>query len=285
MSSTSTTSAVTVALPRAVRPSHRPGFTDLLRSEWTKFRSLRSTWWSLAVTVVVSLGISITATSTITASYRTLSAATKAEYHNDTIGLFLQPGQEFGQLFVIVLGVLLIGSEYSTGMIRSTVLAAPRRFSALAAKAVILCAVVFVLSEVLAWISFLVGSSIAHKYVVVTLSTPGTLRAILGFGAAMVLAGLFALAVGTLVRHTAAAMAIVLAMFLVLPSMLGLIPGSAGQYMEAAMPPQAAQVIMDRTLQPGEPFTQWQGFGIAVGWSAVLLVLAFAAFKKRDIKA
>lgn len=285
MSSTSTTSNISVARPRAVRPSHQPGFTDLLRSEWTKFRSLRSTWWSLAVTVVVSLGMSILATSVITASYHTLDPATKAQFHDDTIGLFLEPGQQFGQLFVVVLGVMLVASEFSTGMIRSTVLAAPRRYSALAAKAVVLSAVVFVLSEAIAWASFLIGSSIAHKYQVVTLSTPGTLRAILAFGFMMVLAGLFALAVGALVRHTAAAMAVGLAFFLVVPLLISLIPGSAGEHLSNALPSQAAQIVMDRTVQPDVPYTQLDALGIVVAWSAVLLVIAFITFKKRDIKA
>jgi ABC-type transport system involved in multi-copper enzyme maturation permease subunit len=285
MSSTSATSTVAVARPNTVRPSHRPGFTDLLRSEWTKFRSLRSTWWSLAVTVVVSLGISILATSLVTASYHTLDASTLAQFHDDTIGLFLQPGQQFGQLFVVVLGVMLIASEFSTGMIRSTVLAAPRRLSALAAKAVVLSAVVFVLSEAIAWISFFVGSSIAHKYQVVTLSTPGMLRAILGFGVVMVLAGLVALAIGTLVRHTAAAMAIGLGAFLVAPVLVSLIPGSAGEHIDNALPSQAAQIVMDRTVQPGVPYTQLEALGIVVAWAAVMLTLAFVSFKKRDIKA
>jgi ABC-2 type transport system permease protein len=285
MSTTSATPTVSVAHSRAVQPSHRPGFTDLLRSEWTKFRSLRSTWWSLAVVTVVSLGVSILATSLITASYNTLDPATKAQFHDDTVGLFLEPGQQFGQLFVVVLGVLLIASEFSTGMIRSTVLAAPRRYSALAAKAVVLSAVVFVLSEVIAWISFLAGAAIAHKHQVVTVSTPGTLRAILGFGVVMVLAGLFALAVGTLVRHTAAAMAVGLAMFLVVPVLLGFIPGSAGEHITNAMPSQAAQLVMDRTIQPGVPYTQLEALGIAVAWTAVLLVPAFVSFKKRDIRA
>lgn len=285
MSTTSATTTITVAHLRPVRPSHQPGFPDLLRSEWTKFRSLRSTWWSLGVTVFVSLGMSILATSLLTAQLDSASAATKAEYHNDTIGLFLEPGQQFGQLFVVVLGVMLVASEFSTGMIRSTVLAAPRRFSALAAKAVVLSAVVFALSEAIAWISFFIGSRIAHKHQVVTVTTPGTLRAILGFGVVMVLAGLIALAVGTLVRHTAAAISVGLGMFLVVPLLVSLVPGSAGEHLDNAMPSQAAQLVMDRTIQPGVPYTQLEALGIVVAWTAVLLTAAFVSFKKRDIKA
>src|SRR6266849_5654327 len=114
-------SAVTVVHANTVRPTHQPGFTDLLHSEWTKFKTLRSSWWSLAVMTVVSVGVSITATSVFTGTYNTLDAQTKARFQDDTIGLFLQPGSQFGQLAIAVLGVLVIASEYSTGMIRSTV--------------------------------------------------------------------------------------------------------------------------------------------------------------------
>src|SRR5882757_7723148 len=109
--------AMTIAPVNSARPTHQPGFTDLLRSEWTKFRTLRSTWWSLAAMLIVSLGMSIAATATFTATFDTLDPGTKAQFRDDTIGLFLQPGSQFGQLAITVLGVLLIASEYSTGMI------------------------------------------------------------------------------------------------------------------------------------------------------------------------
>jgi ABC-2 type transport system permease protein len=265
------------------RPTHDPGFTDLLRSEWTKFRTLRSTWWSLAAMLVVSLGVSIAATAVFTAHYATLSPDDTAQFHNDTIGLFLQPGSTFGQLAIAVLGALLITAEYSTGMIRATVLAAPRRTPVLLAKATVLAGVVFVLAEVIAWVSFLVGSSIARKHVDVTLSTPGTLRALVGFGLVMAMTALISLSLGELLRHTAGAISVALGANLVLPGLLALIPGSLGQHLSYALPSRAGQLIMDRTEAAGTPYSQWTGLGITAAWTVGLMLLALWSIKKRDV--
>ncbi len=274
---------MTIAPVSTARPTHDPGFTDLLRSEWTKFRTLRSTWWSLAAMLVVSLGVSITATAVFTAHYATLDPDTKAQFHNDTIGLFLQPGSSFGQLAIAVLGVLLIATEYSTGMIRATVLAAPRRTPVLLAKAGVLAGVVFVLAEVIAWTAFFVGSSIARKHVDVTLGTPGTLRALLGFGLVMAMIALISLALGALLRHTAGAISVALGTNLVLPGLLGLIPGSLGQHLSYALPSRAGQLIMDRTEDAGTPYSQWTGLGITALWAVGLMLLALWSIKKRDV--
>src|SRR5947209_2465358 len=138
-------STLTIAPSTATRPTHAPGFTDLLRSEWTKFKTLRSTWWSLSVMLVVSLGISILLTAIFNAHYGTLGPDDKASFRDDTVGLFLQPSSQLGQLALTVLGVLLITAEFSTGMIKATVLASPRRTPVLAAKAAVLAGVVLVL--------------------------------------------------------------------------------------------------------------------------------------------
>jgi ABC-2 type transport system permease protein len=278
-----TTTAMPVAHTGSARPTHAPGFTDLLRSEWSKFRTLRSTWWSLAAVLVVSLGVSIAATAVFTANYNTLGADSKASFDNDTISLFLQPGSQFGGLAVAVLGVLLIASEYSTGMIRASILAAPRRTPVLLAKAAVLAGVVFALAEVIGWTCFFVGSSIARKHVDVTLSTPGTLRALVGFGLVMAMTALIALAIGALLRHTAGALSVALGTSLVVPILFSLIPGSVGKHLSYALPSQAGQLIMDRTEYPGTPYSQWTGFGIITLWTVGLMALALWSIKKRDV--
>lgn len=276
-------STLTIAPATSARPTHAPGFTDLLRSEWTKFKTLRSTWWSLGVMLFVSLGISILLTSIFTAHYPTLDPENKASFRDDTVGLFLQPGAQLGQLALTVLGVLLITSEFGTGMIRATVLAVPRRTPILAAKAAVLCGVVLVLSEAIALICFFAGSAIVHKHVTVTLSTPGSLRAILGFGAVMAMTSLIALAIGALLRHTAGALSVALGLNLVVPGLLALVPGSLGRHLTYAMPQRAGQLIMDRTETAGTPYSQWAGLGIVALWTLGLLALAFWSIKRRDV--
>ncbi len=116
----------------------------------------------------------------------------------------LQPGAQFGQLAVCVLGVLLITSEYSTGMIKATMLAEPRRTPALLSKAATFAALIFVISEIVAVPTFFIGAAITHAHASVSIANATSIRAILAFGLYMSAMGIIALSVGTLVKHTAA---------------------------------------------------------------------------------
>jgi ABC-2 type transport system permease protein len=277
------TSATIVRVEHAaVRPTHRPGMTDLMRSEWTKIRTLRSTWWSLAAMVVLSLGFTITACAVYTHNYPTLDATTKAEFQQDTIGLILQPGVQFASLAVCVLGAMLITSEYSTGMIRATMLAEPRRTRALLTKAGAFALFVYIVSELVAFPAFFIGSAITHAHASVSLTDPTDIRAVLCFGLFMSAMGLIALSIGTLVRHTAAAISIVLALQFVLPGVLNLIPGSAGQHLSAAMP-QGASVIVSSGHNATDVYSPMQAGLILLGWVIVLGAAALASIKRRDV--
>lgn len=276
-----TTANLTGAAP-AVRPTHRPGFTDLARSERIKLRSLRSTWWSLGVMIVASLGFTIAATATYTHEYPTLDPAIQAEFRLDTIGLILQPAAQFAQLAVCVLGVLLIASEYSTGMIRATMLAAPRRTTALLAKAATFAALVLVLSEAVAFSCFLIGARLVRAHATVSLTDPTTLRATCAFGLYMALLGLVALSLGALLRHPAAGISLVLAMQFVLPGVLSLFPGSLGKHLSGAMP-SGTVVMMGSGRNPADVYTPTQGLVILVGWVLVLGGAALWSVEKRDV--
>jgi len=277
-------STATVVRPQhaAVRPTHRPGFTDLMRSEWTKLKSLRSTWWSLATMVLLSVGFSITACAVYSHDYPTLDPSTQAEFRQDTIGLILQPGVEFAALAVCVLGVMLMTSEYSTGMIRATTLAAPKRTSALLAKAATFGGLIFVLSELVAIPSFLIGSALTSAHAHTSITDPTTIRAILAFGLYMAAMGLIALSIGTLVRHTAAGISIVLALQFVLPGVLSLIPGSVGQHISNALP-SGASVIVSSGHNATDIYSPAQGLLILVAWTVVLGGAALATIKRRDV--
>lgn len=274
----------TIARPEhsAVRPTHRPGFSDLTRSEWTKLKTLRSTWWSLAVAIVAGLGFTITATAVYTHDFPHLDASTQTEFKQDTIGLILQPAAQFAVLAVCVLGVLLIASEYSTGMIRATMLAAPKRTSALLAKAAAFAGVILVLSEILAFVCYFVGAAITSAHASVSLTDATTLRSVLAFGLYMTALGMIALSIGALVRHTAAGVSIVLAMQFVIPGVLSLIPGSLGQHLSAALP-SGATVIMSSGHNASNVYTPLQGLGILAAWTAVLGAAALVSIKKRDV--
>lgn len=287
MSTASPMSLATSSLARegrapAARPTHVPGRADLLRGEWTKIRSVRSTTWSLLAMAVASLALTTIATSLFTARWPHLDAATRTQFRSDTVGLIFQPAASFGQVAVCVLGVLFISSEYSTGMIRSTMLAAPRRTPVLAAKAAVFAALIFAVAELVALPCFFIGSAITGKYASTSITNPTDLRAVVGFGVFMALTGLIALAVGTLVRHPAAGISLVLAWQFVVPAVLSLLPGPLGEHLSGAMPANTV-VIMGSGHDADNVFSPAQGLGLLVAWTVVLMAGAWFSIRRRDV--
>ena len=135
-----------------------PALRDVIAGEWIKFRSLRSTKWTLAATAVLVLGFSTLAVHLIAGNWAHLSASDRNDVRNDPIGLILQPGMGWGEIAVCVLAALTITAEYGSGAIRSVMLAVPRRVPVVVAKAALVGFVAFVVGEVLALVSFLLGA-------------------------------------------------------------------------------------------------------------------------------
>jgi ABC-2 type transport system permease protein len=265
----------------AAVPPHRAGFGHLLLAEWTKIRSLRSTVWSLILLVVLTVGFTTLFMSLTVAQWNTGRGA-HAEIIADPVGAILGSGNEFGQLTICVLGVLVISSEYSSGVIRASLLAVPRRIPMLAAKAVVFAVLVFVLGEVVSFVSFFVGQAILRSHVVVSLSDPGVTRAVFGEGLYLTVLGLFAMAIGGLIRHTAGGITGVIGFVLVLAPLSQLLPGKAGTYVHAYLPSEAGRLIAQAHQQAGNVLSPWQGFGVFCLWTAVLLAAAGYFLYRRD---
>jgi len=268
------------ASPAADRPA--AGFARLLLSEWTKIRSVRSTIWSLIVLVVVSLGFTALLAALTAANWNGPQAAPRdATILADPVTSILG-GIGLGQLAVCVLGTLVMTTEYSTGVIRASLLAVPRRIPMLAAKAVVFAALIFVVGEIVTFGSFFLGSDILHSHVAVSLGQPGVARAVIGTGLALTVLGLFAMAIGALIRHTAGAIATVIGVVLVLPILTGLLPGSWGAHVNAYLPEQAGGLISQAHEQAGNLLSPWQGFGVFCIWTALLLAAAGYLLARRD---
>jgi len=152
--------AVTTAPTPTTVPAGHYGPAGALRAEWTKFRSVRSTTWSLLATVVLTLGIGILATSVEAARWNQLSLVDRLTF--DPVRLSLT-GLLFSQLSIGVLGVLVVSAEYGTGTIRATLAAIPNRPMVLAAKAVVFGLVALVVSEVIAFSAFFIGQAILTR--------------------------------------------------------------------------------------------------------------------------
>jgi ABC-2 type transport system permease protein len=257
-------------------------FGRLLVSEWTKLRSVRSTVAALGLLVVLTLGLTALLTWLTVSQWRKADPSQQRQLIADPAGTILGAGFQLSQLTICVLGVLVIASEYATGMIRASLLAVPRRVPMLAAKSVVVAALVFVVGELVAFPSFFVGAAILHGTAPVSLGDPGVLRAVLGSGLYLAVLGLFALAVGALVRHTAAAITGVLGFVLVLAPLAQLLPGSVGKHVHAWLPSEAGHLIAQAHQGPHDLLTPWQGFGVFCLWTAVLLGAAAYLLQRRD---
>jgi len=282
---TTTSPAAPAAAPTAVPPAaHHVGFGHLMLAEWTKIRSVRSTVWTLLLFVVLTVGFTALFT-WLTASNWTsgTNAATRdATITANPVGFILGAGIGLGQLTICVLGVLVITSEYSTGVIRSSLLAVPKRQPMLAAKGAVFGLLILVIAEIIAFASFFLGSAILHSHVPVAISDQNVLRSVLGAGLYLAVLGLFALSVGLLIRHTAAGITTVIGIVLVLPILSGLLPGSWGAHINAYLPEQAGSLVYSAHRTSDQLLSAWQGFGVFCLWTAVLLVAGAYLLQRRD---
>ena len=292
--------APATALPVSAAP-HRLRLGGLLMGEWTKIRSVRSTMWTLLIFVVVSLGLTGLFTwLTLNALNNGRNGARSSGIITDPVSFILGTGLGLGQLAICVLGALVITGEYSSGTIRASLLAVPRRYPVLLAKALVFAALVFVVGEIVAFASFYIGVALINGHVItlhgtigghavtarhtitVSLSQPGVLRAVFGAGLYLTVLGLFALAIGGLIRHTAGAITAVIGMVLIIFPLAGLLPDSWGAHVHAYLPTIAGQLITADKHQSGQLLSPWQGFGVFCAWTALLLAASIFLLQERD---
>jgi ABC-type transport system involved in multi-copper enzyme maturation permease subunit len=278
-----TTVTPAASTPTAAQATRGAGFGHLLATEWTKIRSVRSTVWTLVIFAVVSLGLTGLLTwLTVRALDGGRGQRRSAAIVTDPVNFILGTGLGLGQLAICVLGVLVITAEYSSGTIRSSLLAMPRRTPMLIAKGLVFSALVLVVGEVVSFGAYFIGAAIVHSHFPVSLSQPGVTRAVVGSGLYLTVLGLFALAVGSLIRHTAGAITTVIGLVLVIFNLTGLLPYSWGAHIHAYMPTVAGLLITQDKQQAGNLLTPWQGFGVFCAWTALLLIAGAYLLKRRD---
>jgi len=280
-----TTQAPSVPGPDVALPAGPPwlGFGRLLRAEWTKIRSVRSTLWSLFAFVVVAIGFSVLVAAVISHDWNTPgNHPNHARLLTDPTAVIYGAGFGLGQLALCVLGVMVITTEYTTGAIRASLLAVPKRIPMLAAKAIVWVVLDLVVSTITVFAVFFLSTSILHSHVSVTLGQPGVLKATIGGILYLGVLGLFALAVGGLIRHTAAAILIVLGVVLVVPPLISLIPGTIANHVHGYLPTIAGELVAQTSQQPGDVLSPWQGFGVFCLWTVVLLVACGWLLVRRD---
>jgi ABC-2 type transport system permease protein len=277
-----TAAVATGIVPPAAGRLDRFRFGRLLQAEWTKLRSVRSTIWSLVLLCVLTLGFTALFTALTVSQWDKTDAKQQAQIVADPVSFILGGGFQLSQLAICVLGVLVMAGEYSTGAIRASLLAVPKRTPMLAAKSVVFAALVFVVGELVAFPSFFLGASIVHAKAPVSIGDPGVLRAVIGAGLYLSVLGLFALAIGALVRHTAGGITGVIGFVLVLSPLAQLLPGSFGKHVHAYLPSEAGHLIASARQGTDDLLSPWQGFGVFCLWTGVLLGAAAWLLNRRD---
>jgi ABC-type transport system involved in multi-copper enzyme maturation permease subunit len=263
-------------------PSGRAGFAGTLRSEFTKIRSVRSTYWTLLALLAVSIGIGAAISGGTAANWSHTSPADRATFdptQASVAGLFY-----LGQLVIVVLGAMVLTAEYSTGMIRTSLTAMPRRVTMYVAKVVVFACVAIVVTLIAAFIAFFLGQALlASTHDNATLSQPNVLRAVLGSAIYVTVCGLFAFAAGAILRHTAAAITSVIGLLFVIPILAHLLPRSWYQDLERWLPDAAGRALSVTVgPQPGHLFSPWGQFSVFAVYTVVLLAVGAVLFRRRD---
>src|SRR5919202_36356 len=250
---------------------HRPLLLDVLHSEWTKLRSVRSTYWTLLAAAAATIGLGAVLCLFYINNYTTMSAADRAAFEPTSYAL---SGVFLAQLAVAVLGVLVITSEYGTGMIRTTFAAVPQRRLVLAAKAIVFTAVTLVTGVVSCLVGFFLSQAIlSSHHLQTTLGAPGVLRAVIGGGLYLAVLGLLAFGIGAIIRHTAGAIAAIFGLVLVLPTMAIFLPSSLSNNIGPYLPSNAGRAIFSVVDEP-HTLAPWTGLAVFCAYAAAALLVA-----------
>jgi ABC-2 type transport system permease protein len=247
-------------------------------SEWTKLRSLRSSRLSLLVAVGLVVGLGLLIPYVSVSNWRAGSPTVGYNSVERSLG-----GIYLAQLAFGVLGVLLVTGEYSTGMIRATFAAVPRRLPVLWAKLGVFLAVTLVLGTLSCVVAFFGGQAIfASKHVDASLGDPHVLRAVLGAGLFLAAIGALGVGLGALLRNTAAGIATLTALLFVLPVIVGVLPRSWADAIGKYLPGEAGTAIIAIWPSP-EQLPPWTGFGVLCAYAAVATALAAVMLVRRDV--
>ncbi|MEV6669993.1 ABC transporter permease [Streptomyces sp. NPDC051162] len=251
--------------------------TQVLQSEWTKIKSVRSTVWTLGLALVVTVALGILISALSKSNFDKLSAKEKITF-DPTFTSFA--GMGLGQLAMIVFGVLVVTNEYSTGMIRTSLAAVPQRATFLFSKITIATLLTLVVSMATSFLAFFLGQAVLGEHRT-SIGDPGVLRAVIGGGLYMTLITVFSMGVATMLRSPMLSLGILMPFFFLISNILGAVPATkkVAQY----FPDQAGRKVMQViTIDDDAPYGPWGGFAIMVLWVVAALVGAYVVLRERD---
>jgi ABC-type transport system involved in multi-copper enzyme maturation permease subunit len=252
------------------------------RSEWTKFISLRSTLWSLGVGTLLTIGFPILFAALTASHWSHMSAGDRAGRQPLDIAL---AGVNVAQLAIAVLGVLVITGEYSTGSIRSTFMAVPKRLPVLWAKLLVFCSATFALMLVSAFVAFLVTQPILHQHGLdKSLGDPHAVRCIIGAALYLTVIGALGVGLGTLIRNTAGGIATFVGILFVLPGVTALLPHATAESVNRFLPVNAGSAVLTSRFEAfHRHLSPWIGFGVFCLYAAIAISVAAVKLVQRDV--
>ncbi|MEV5337875.1 ABC transporter permease [Streptomyces sp. NPDC052676] len=252
--------------------------TQVIRSEWTKIRSVASTVWtlSLAALVTIALGMLIAALSRN--EFGAMNARDRLSFDPTLISF---AGMSLGQLAMIVFGVLVVSNEYSTGMIRTSLAAVPQRGTFLFGKLAVATVLALVVGMATSFAAFFLGQAMLGD-LGARLGDPGVLRAVIGGGLYMTLIAMFSMGVAAMLRSPMLSLGILMPFFFLISNILGNV--DATEKIGRFLPDQAGSKIMQVVVPVDDdtPYGPWGGLGIMALWVVAALAGGYVLLKRRD---
>lgn len=252
--------------------------TQVVRSEWTKIRSVASTVWTLSLAVVVTIALGMLISALSKNEWDRMNAKDKLSFDPTFISF---AGMSLGQLAMIVFGVLVVSNEYSTGMIRTSLAAVPQRGTFLFSKIAVATGLSLAVGLATSFVTFFLGQAMlgSHK---AAIGDPGVLRAVIGGGLYMTLIAMFSMGVAAMLRSPMLSLGILMPFFFLISNILGNV--SATKKIGRYLPDQAGSRIM-RVITPVDdstPYGPWGGLGIMALWVVAAIAGGYVLLKRRD---
>jgi ABC-2 type transport system permease protein len=261
----------------ATRVHVKIGFVNLLRSEWTKLKSVRSTYWTALVAAIAAVAVA----AIICARMASLINAGKDSAESFDATTFSLNGLYLAQIAAGSLGVLVISSEYGTGMIRATLSAVPQRLAVLGSKAAVFGLATLILGEALSFVAFGLGQALlARAHAGVSIGAPGVLRAVIGGGLYLTVVGLLGFGLGALIRHSAGALSAFFGVLFATSVIVDILPSSWHNAINY-MPANAGSQIFAVQHTSGS-LSPWAGFGLLCLYAVAAIAAAAVLMTRRD---
>ncbi|MFE3070145.1 ABC transporter permease [Streptomyces sp. NPDC059247] len=252
----------------------------VLRSEWTKIRTVSSTVWTLASALVVTVAMGAGLSALVNSTFDQLGEAERLTFDPTVVSF---SGMVLGQLAMVVFGVLVVGSEYSSGMIRTSLAAVPQRTTFLLAKVAVAGVLALLVGLATSFLAFFLGQALlgGHR---ASIGDDNVLRAVFGAGLYLALIALFSMGVTAMLRSSMLSLGILVPFLLLISNILTAVPKA--KEVARFFPDQAGkkimQVVPDAMNAQQTPYGPWGGLGIMVLWVVAALLGGCLVLRKRD---